>query len=205
MLKLNETLQASPKGRVTIGYRSKKTGRFSKIVEKDNLILYGGADIMANLLGGDTRFALSHMYFQYQNTSGSVTASSSFTRADGVEDFNAISGTGLNPIDWLRIPILTSGKISAFPEGDDSYSGNSITFVATSAAHPTQLGESPEENYFSDDGVNGPSKIYAVALAAAPQRNNKLTDVVFSRLALDVPITVQPDNYIDCFWTIAFR
>lgn len=203
MLCLNETIQNQIRGDVVIGLRNAKTNTFTPLIQKKNLIMFGAADIMAHLLGGDSRYAVSHMYYQYQNISGSVTASASFTRADGITDFLSIDGS--DQTDWLRIPIITAGKVDSYPVDSTQYSGNAVTFVATSASSSTQTGESASENYFADSGDDGPSKVYAIALAAALSPADKTKDIVFSRLELDTPITVEAGNYIDCFWQIAFR
>lgn len=196
-------------GIVTIGYRSKTTNNFTPIIHKKNLILYGAADVMAKLVSGDSNYAISHMYYNYTNTN-STPAIPSINREDGLQYFTALTGTN----DWLRIPILTSAKIDKYneftsPSPNNVYSGNMATFVATSASHPSQTGErnlsSPNDNYFASSGVNGPSKITGVALAVSPDPYNKYKDIVFSRLALSSPITIQANSYVDCFWSIAFK
>ena len=172
--------------------------------------MYGAADAMARLVSGDTRYSISHMYYHYINTSVTPTIDPVGTRADGINFFSAISDT---TEDWLRIPILTSAKIdtyydySAEDQYNNVYSGNMATFVATSASHPTQSGESNTNppNYFGFSGDNGPSKIVGVALAISPEPANKYKDIVFSRLALSSPITAQENSYIDCFWSVAFK
>lgn len=196
-------------GIVTIGYRSKTTNNFTPIIHKKNLILYGAADVMAKLVSGDSNYAISHMYYNYTNTN-STPAIPAINREDGLQYFTTLAGTN----DWLRIPILTSAKIDKYneftsPAPNNVYAGNMATFVATSASHPSQTGErnlsSPNDNYFASSGVNGPSKITGVALAVSPDPYNKYKDIVFSRLALSSPITIQANSYVDCFWSIAFK
>ena len=196
-------------GIVTIGYRSKITNNFTPVIHKKNLVLYGAADVMARLVSGDNNYAISHMYYSYTNTN-SIPPIPAINREDGLQYFTTLSGTN----DWLRIPILTSAKIDRYnefnsPSPNNVYTGNMATFVATSASHPSQTGErnlaSPNNNYFSSSGVNGPSKITGVALAVSPDPYNKYKDIVFSRLALSSPITIQANSYVDCFWSIAFK
>lgn len=206
---IKDTYELPFTGIVTIGYRSKTTNNFTPIIHKKNLVLYGAADAMARLVSGDSNYAISHMYYSYTNTN-SIPAIPSINREDGLQYFTTLSGTN----DWLRIPILTSAKIDRYnefnsPSPNNVYAGNMATFVATSASHPSQTGErnlaSPNNNYFNSSGTNGPSKITGVALAVSPDPYNKYKDIVFSRLSLSSPITVQANSYVDCFWSIAFK
>lgn len=204
MHSLKETYKTPYEGIVTIGYRNKETGVFSPVLHKKNLVMYGAADAMAQLLAGDNRYAVSHMYYHYQNTAGSTTAPT-VGREDGIQSFLDINSDYISTEDWLRIPIFSAAKIDSYASaGEDAsvYNGNMATFVATSAAHPTQKGESVAENAFSNASN---SKIVSVALACAPSPADKTKDVVFSRLVLSSPIVVQANSYVDCFWSIAFK
>lgn len=208
-----ETYQTPCQGFVTIGYRNKKTGTFSPIYHKKNLVMYGAADIMARLVSGDMRYAISHMYYHYENTNSNLSIDPITDRSDGAEFFRSINAeaVGSTTEDWLRIPIITSAKIDKYPNEptlNQFYKfGNMATFVATSASHPTQTGESSEQYPFGDasETLSGPSKIKGVALVSSPAPSDKNQDIVFSRLALTTPITVQANSYIDCFWGLAFK
>jgi hypothetical protein len=207
---IKEIYEPSCIGTVTMGYRNSKTNSFTPIFHKKNLIMYGAADIMARLVAGDNRYSISYMYYHYINTSINPPTSTVSSRADGINFFSTLGNT---TEDWIRIPILTSAKIDTYydfspgEEHNNVYNGNMSTFVATSASHPTQQGESNSSpsNYFAYSGDNGPSKIIGVALASSPEPSNKYKDIVFSRLSLSSPITVQENSYIDCFWSIAFK
>lgn len=204
MHSVKETYNTPYEGIVTIGYRNKKTGMFSPILHKKNLVLYSAADSMARLLSGDIRYAVSHMYYQYQNTAGTPDAIT-ITRESGTQSFLDINSETPSNVDWLRIPMFTAAKLDTYAasgENEAVYSANMATFVATSAAHPTQIGESPEQNPFANTSN---SKIVSVALVSAPSPEDKMQDVVFSRLVLSSPIVVQANSYIDCFWSIAFK
>jgi hypothetical protein len=208
-----DTYESPCKGFVTIGYRNKETNSFSPIYHQKNLVMYGAADIMARLVSGDMRYAVSHMYYHYQNTNSSIIINPISDRSQGADFFRSINAESSGSVteDWLRIPIITSAKIDKYPN-DPSLNqfykyGNMATFVATSASHPTQMGESSEEYPFGDasETLSGPSKIRGVALVASPNPSDKNQDIVFSRLALTTPITVQANSYIDCFWGLAFK
>jgi hypothetical protein len=191
-------------GHVTAGYKNKRTGLFTPVLEQKNLILYGAADIVAGLLNGDNTLRLSHMYFQYQNTSGDVTITPSLDRSSGRADFSptALTGAGPDYEDWLRVPSVTQGRIFQSPTGSANYAGNNLYLTATSAAAPAQVGNSPAHNYFAASGGNGPSKIFSVALVSAPNPNDSSTDKIFSRLNLITPLTVLAGSHPCMFWSI---
>ena len=210
-LNITDTYKNNCKGIVTMGYRSKLTGAFTPILHKQNLVMYGAADAMARLVAGDTRYAVSHMYYHYINTSSTISSIDAITdRSAGSSFFQSMNTSSDHSViqDWLRVPIFTGAKISAYgatPEIAANYSGNMATFVATSASSLTQAGESVENYYFAESGAHGPSNIIGVALACAPFNSDNSQDVVFSRLALSSPIVVQANSYIDCFWGLAFN
>lgn len=183
-------------------YENAETGKRVKQFHQKNLILFEGADIMSGLLGGDSRFFPSHMYFLYENTNGSVTPAPTLSRStSGRSYFSTITGTSPR-YDWLRVPIVgkpTKGATSS------NYSGNVVFFSASSAASQTLAGESPAHNYFAAAGANGPSKVISLALVAAVNPNNNQEDLVFSRLNLVAPHTMVAGYHITYHWSIAFK
>jgi hypothetical protein len=188
-------------GHVTGYLVNTQTGVETRIFEQKNLIMNEGADIMAALLSGDTRFAPSHMYFLYENTNSAVTTPPTIERADGRSFFASISGASPDQ-DWLRVPILTRPRLST---SGAEFSGNMVTFAASSAASDTLVGESPAHNYFASSGVNGPSKVFSLALVAAPNPNTNRDDKVFSRLHLETPISLPAGHHLTFYWSIKFQ
>jgi hypothetical protein len=188
-------------GEVVGCYTNIKTGKEIQFFRQKNLIMYEAADIMAGLLSGDSRFFPSHMYFVYENTDGGITSPPAITRADGKSYFSSISGS--DPAqDWLRVPITTRPRVSVI--GED-YSGNAVTFAASSASSDSLAGESPEKNYFSASGDNGPSKVFSLALVAATNPNTKAEDKIFSRLSLSTPMTILAGHHLTFYWIIKFN
>lgn len=184
----------------TIGYTNDKTGLFTPMETKKNLVLYGAADIIAGLLAGDMSMKLSHMYFQYQNTNGEVTAATAFDRSSKKADFDNIDGA--NGVDWLRVPIITTAKLFQSPAGSADYDSNALYLSATSAAVENKYGESNAHNYFAASGNDGPSKIFSIALVAAPDQSGHTRDKVFSRVNLDTPLTVLAGSSPTVYWSI---
>lgn len=194
-----------PTGFVSLGYRNKKTGLFTPLVEEKNLVLYGAADAMARLVSGDQRYSIGAMYYHYINSFTPPPIPPPPTRQSGADSFFEIGG--LDGEDWIRLPMFSSARVSAFhPTGSPQgiYSGNMATFVATSAAHATQIGESPAHNPFSHTSSKGPSGIIGVALVCTPGGVDKTKDIVFSRFQPTSSIIVQENSYLDCFWGLTF-
>jgi hypothetical protein len=200
MHNIKEKVNNFAKGEISVFQRDRDSGESSLVFHKDNLITYGAADIMAKLLSGDSRYAISHMYFKFKN--GTPT-NDSISRSSNAAQFLAMDGT--NDEDWLRIPIITNGAISKSPHDSVDFSGNKVTFVATTAAAPTVgseiIGEAGEP--FSDSTPSGSSKIFSIALVAAPEKQNKAHDVVFARTHIS-SITAIANSYIDVFWSVTF-
>lgn len=189
-------------GEVAAFYQNIRTGRMSQILKQKNLILFQGADIMAALLAGDMSHRISHMYFEFENTAG-APAVPTITRGDGRPYFAGLDGSGNR--DWVRVPIVMNPSLSVIPNDSPNYGGNGVLFTATTASAVPAVGKSPAANYFEDAGLNGPSKIFSVALAAAPDRNSDAKDKVFSRLNLSTAMPLQPNSHIVFFWSIKFN
>lgn len=187
-------------GHVIGCYTNIKTGKETEVFRQKNLILYEGADIMAGLLSGDRKFFPSHMYFAYENKDSAPTAPS-FQRDGGTSYFSTLSES-VPTQDWLRVPIITTPRISVI---GSNYSGNAVTFSASSASSDSLRGESPEQNYFAASGVDGASRVYSVALVSATNPNTKSGDKVFSRLNLSSPLTVTSGHHLTFYWIIKFN
>lgn len=146
-----------------------KLGLPTKVVELRNLILYGGSDIMARVLGGDDEYKVQAMYFEFENLAdpGDLIAEPTFDRSGGLTYYQGLS----SPKDYLRIPITVSPSILS--SDITKYVGNQVTFFALTGG--TQ-------------GVNGVafneasnSTVYGVGLAATPVLNDPTQDIVFAR------------------------
>jgi hypothetical protein len=186
-------------GEIVAGYRDIKSGKFTPVIHKKNLITFGGADVLAKLISGDNRYAISGMYFKFQNTND-VPSEDSIDRSDNLSHF-LNSSNFTESKDWLRVPIITTGKISQNPYNSSDYSGNRVTFVATSAA-VDQVGEFG--NVFSSSSGDGPSKVFSLALVSMVESADKTKDVVFARTNI-TPIIAVENSYIDVFWTVTFN
>lgn len=197
MIKEKGNINSIVRGQIVAGYRDVFTSKFTPVIEQKNLVTYGGADIMARLMSGDIKYSINGMYFKYENTAETPVATAPLRENTVGEQYHTL--TGVDYIDWLRVPIITTGKIAALPSGSH-YSGNSVTFVATTASVST-TGSTAEENIFSSDEN---SKIFSVALVAMPDFSSFTSDIAFSMATLTSAIPAVANSYIDVFWTISF-
>jgi len=199
MIKERGNINSIVRGEIVAGYRDMSTSKFTPVIEQKNLVTYGGADIMAKLISGDVKYAINGMYFKYQNTTDTPEGTTPTRELTASDQYWTLTGT--DNIDWLRVPIITTGKIAKSPYNSVAYNGNSVTFVATTASVGT-TGETPEQNPFSG-GDN--SKIFSVALVAMPDILTPSTDIAFSMANLTSAIPAIENSYIDVFWTITFN
>jgi hypothetical protein len=170
-----------------------KGGQRTIVHEQKNLILFEGADIMSLLLSGDSRHKIAGVYFEYKNGTPSPTT---ITRSMGRTSFNSI--TGVDGVDWLRIPIISTPL--TFSSAAD-YAANIVTFSATSAVSETMAGESATHNAFTP----GTSQVYSLALVSMPDKNNSQLDKVFARTNLAAALTVPTGFHLGAHWSIKFN
>ena len=154
-----------------------------------NLILYGGADILARVIGGDAEYKINAMYFEYENGSpGSVTIPS-YTRAGGLSYYRGL----LNPKDYLRVPMSINASIIS--SDATLYEGNQVTFFSLTSGSTGALGRS----FTAAAG----STVYGVGLVATPVVASPTQDIVFARTYFGGTLFPKVDGKaIGTEWTI---
>jgi hypothetical protein len=164
-----------------------------KLIAQSNLILYSGADLMAQALGNSGK-QLNYLYFEFtnQNTISPVTPA----RDQGIGYYNMLpgsSGGNVGP-DYLRVPLVTNPVLSSTGA---NYAGNSVTFSAMTAGYATGV-----HGLAITDGT---SKFYGVALASIGANDVPAQDVVFSRSYFDAnAITKLAGQQLAAYWSIIF-
>lgn len=153
--------------------------------EADNLIVYSGGDIVAQLLGGLIAYRLSVMYFAFENTTGTPSALVP-SRADTNVTFRLL----YTPQDFIRASITEPVQFAA--SGGD-YTANIATFLAISNA---AIGEGGV-NF----GAAYNSQVMNLALLAVPTGSIN-DDVLFSHFALPTPIPAAGSGQIFAAWSI---
>ena len=141
---------------------------------KRNTLMVSHGFAYAQLLGnGDRSYRISKLYVEFENTVGAVSEPS-YSAFDSREYYDNL----VAPKDYLRLDVLGAPRISIVP-GYEAYfnaangEGNRLTVTGqTSGA----VGENGLE--FSD-AVN--SRVYGLALVAAPQDGDKTKDILITR------------------------
>ncbi len=193
-IKLAERYQ-TPRGDVQFCLFNPKTGQIKKLIEKRNLVLYSGADILARLLSGDPSFGVNAMYLEFKNLadpSDPITPPP-FDRTGGIAYYNGLASSP--DTDFLRVPLAVS---PAFTASDVNYTGNQVTFFAQSEGlsgfHGKLFG--PANN----------SAVYGAGLIAAPDLPDQSQDRVFSRVYAGIDKVLKESGFeIGVTWTIRFN
>jgi hypothetical protein len=149
-----------------------------------NLVVYTGGDIIAKLLGGQTEYNISHMYFAFENTVGTPTPPVPARTDTAASAFHSL----VSPRDFIRAAVLVPPAFSA-SDGDHSYNRATFTAIATAAA-----------------GVNGVpfgsssnSQIYAMGLVAAPT-GAYAGDILYAHFALPTSLPVAGSGQVSATW-----
>jgi len=145
--------------------------RPENVFVKKNLVLYGGADVLARLAAGDAEYKINAMYFEFENGSPGSVSIPTFTRAGGIAYYRAL----LNPKDYLRVPMSINASILS--SDTTLYDGNQATFFSLTSGTTGALGR-------TFNAAVG-STVYGVGLAATPTIGQPTQDIVFARAYFD--------------------
>jgi hypothetical protein len=156
ILSVSQTLT----GFVKIWQVDPQTGASSLLVDKQNMILKGGAKLIAHALGGDSSAKIWGMYIGYNNDA-------TFLKPDIDVGYSNRFTNYAAPFGYLREPLTFSPNFLS----SAGYSENTVLFstMITSA------------NKAGGADFTEASKIYEVALVAAQDVNDVTKDTVFSR------------------------
>lgn len=163
------------------------------LLEKRNLIVDQSADAIARMADPTSNYAVRYMYFEFSNSSPDPSDPGT---GDTAADYGSIEAPG----DYLRVPILAGPALSVTPGEEARYSGNAITFFATTGSAPLTggipLGEVNQEAF-------GPgSKVCAAGLVVSDgQRRN---DLLHSRTLVSPVFSKTADYEFDLHWTLVF-
>ena len=124
------------------------------IFVKENLVLYGGSDIVAQVLAGEVEYKINAMFFEFENGSPGAVAIPSFDRTGGLTYYRAL----LNPKDYLRVPMSINASIIS--SNALLYDGNQVTFFSLTSGTLGALGR-------TFNAAAG-STVYGVGLVATP-------------------------------------
>jgi hypothetical protein len=183
----NYCLNNQAQGFIRVFSFNKSTGEIQTLIERPNLILYSGADILANVVSGNPAYAINVMYLEYENAPAPVAPA--YARDGGFAYYNGL----VSPQDIIRVPLIVQPEISS--SDLVNYEGNQPTFFSVS-----------EGSVGAVTGVlfNPTSNVYGAALVAAPDINDRSQDKVFSRVYF-TPIPKQTGFEIGVTWVIRFK
>lgn len=185
-------LKVKAHGIVRLFLFDKATKRITQVIERHNLILFSGADILGQCLAGNPQFAVSSMYLEFKNLPSPSTPITppTYDRTGGVGYYNGLIGSP--DTDFIRVPLTVNPDISA---SGPAYESNRITFFGmtegTVGFHGKQFNPS----------VN--SAVFGAALVATPQPGDQSKDVVFSRVYSGIDKILKVTGYeVGVTWTI---
>jgi len=149
---------------------------WTPLFSRQNTLMTTWGFAAARLFGyGDTSYKISRIYVEYENVAspGDAVAVPTFD----VDDGRAYYDNLVAPQDYLRIPLsglpdtqIASGFENVFTEDVD---GNKLIFAGQTS------GTAGENSVAFSDSVN--SKVFGLALVAAPDDADKTKDVIVSR------------------------
>jgi len=187
-------LARQARGDVKIFSFDPKTGIVYRLLEKRNLILYSGADVLASLLAGQNT-PVNAMYMEFKNLADpadSITPPA-FDREGGISYYNGLSSSP--DTDFLRIPLTVNPTIES---SDAVYAGNQVVFFGVSEGTVGFHGKS-----FLDTAN---SAVFGAALVAAPDLTDQSQDMVFSRIYSGIDKVLKVAGHqIGITWTIRFN
>lgn len=185
-------VQPKFKGFYKIWAVDKKTGAKKLLVSKPNMILYQGADLMAQALAGVQGANISHVYIGYNNVAGSFTPPT--LDKENTTDFPAYGLDPLTTYGYLRLPLSYSPTFS----GQDPYDTNTVVFTAIIATTGNDHGAE-----FAISTAGTPSQIFEIALAAEFDPSDQSSDKLFSRAQFD-PVLYDENYNLTIAWGIQF-
>jgi hypothetical protein len=160
--------------------------------------LYTWGEIVCRLLEGDPAYKINAMYLEYENTAApeDVVTVPSYDRDEGVEYYAALAGDPLR--DFLRVPLLSNPARAITSGFEAAVAFNQLTFLAQSEGSVGVHGKD-----FSDV-VN--SKVFGVALVAAPVWGDRTRDLIWGRkyYATDKQIPKRASSQVVASWIEKF-
>jgi hypothetical protein len=173
-----------------------ENGQWVKASESSNQIQWSWGEIACYLFGdGNSDYKISAMYIEFENTA-LIPSTPSYTRSEGVEYYENLSLSGTK--DFLRVPLLAA-PTKELAAGYSNINFNQLTFLAQTSGTTGVHGKT-----FSDSVS---SKVYGLALVAAPVWGDRTQDLVFARkyYATGDQVMKQASSQIGVSWTERFK
>jgi hypothetical protein len=199
------------RGHITVWHVDEATGLRTPVGAQANQIQYSWGYIAAKQIGyrpnpERPNYHISAVYLEFENQMDPEVQISAapFSRDLGISYYNALVN---NPTrDFLRIPLILepAGGVSTGYEANlpTDQQLNKLTFFVQSVGTAGVHGK-----MFSHSAPNGTSKVFAAALVAAPNFNDRTKDVIFARTVFlpQNQVTKEASSQIGLTWEIAFE
>lgn len=173
-------------GFVQIWKTDKNSGARELVVDKQNMILKGGAQIIAHALAGKPGANIWGMYIGYYNGSGNVPPPIIDI------DYSSPFINYVDPLGYLREPLTFTPSYMSSP-GYEAYE-NTVLF-STMITTAYKAGGAASADF------NTSSQIYEVALVSAPEATNLTKDTVFSRTSFN-PVQYNSNYNFTITWGV---
>ena len=167
----------------------KQTNKAELVVDKHNLVMYQGSDLLAKSLVGYPNAHISHMYIGYMNSATAPTPSKVIDRAYSVP----LSGY-TTPYGALRLPLTFPAAYTA----ETNYTGNIPVFTVMITTATAEWGAA-----FTSGGGT-PSWVFETVLVAALDPSSASSDLIFSR-AQFTPIQYDSNYNLTVTWGVKFE
>jgi hypothetical protein len=173
------------------------TGKSELVVDKKNMILYQGADLLALALAGVKNAKISHMYVGYKTVAdmtGFEAPTIDKEYSNQFIDYNNTSG--LEDLGYLRLPLaFTPSYLNT-----TNYENNTVLFTSVVSNNTSPFSGAD----FNDSGDMSPSHLFEVALVGALDSTSAIKDKIFSR-ANFTPIVYDANYNLTITWGIQFN
>jgi hypothetical protein len=188
-------LSKNVRSRVRFFSIDKRTGMVRKLLERTNLVLFEGADVLAQLLSGARGFHVATMYLEFKNLAlpADPITPPTFDRGGGIGYYNGLISS--TDTDFLRVPLTVSPLVES--SGGD-YAGNQVTFFGISEGVAGFHGKP----FLA--GSN--SAVFGAGLVASPDPSDQSLDRVYARAYTGIDKILKEAGFeIGVTWTTRFN
>jgi hypothetical protein len=171
-------------------------GTWNKLSEESNQIQWSWGQIACHLFGdGNSAYKISAMYIEFENTAFTPSVPS-YSRDEGVEYYEGLSLSATR--DFIRVPLLAAPS-KTLASGYSNIAFNQLNFIAQTSGVQGVHGKT-----FSDTVS---SKVFGLALVAAPAWNDRTKDLIFARkyYSSGSMVTKQASSQIGVSWAERFK
>lgn len=191
-------------GKIRAEWFNLKTGEYTPLVSKDNIIVYRAADIMARIIAGDVSYIPQYIGYIYAPNTVTMTNPSA-TRLHTWESIEAeVEAVAGNMI----LSSLESNPSFAIDGDPANYEGNAVTVSALSDANATRVFTGA--GFAADNPQAGTDAYFQAVLLSRIFTPGSITPtyIPYARTqftAGDTGVDVQAGLELAVYWTLSFK